>query len=309
MCAAAAVPTYAWLAAWLVVFGIGYSATTPAGGRAVLLWFRGERALAMGVRQTGVPLGGIVGALMLPALAALGGYRLALVVAGLLAIAVAAATASGYRRPEGHGNARRSFRATTRAMVAVAKDPRFAAAIVTCAILSAMQACMLTFLTQTLVIEVELSVAAAAVAMAAAQAGAVGGRMFWGYVSDRYFGGDRMLPLAITLLVAGGAALALAQLSPHAAVAAVAVAIVYGFSGAGWNGLFATVTAEIGGPDRAGGAIGVALTFIFGIPIITGPLFGALADAHGLPYAWTALAVLSLCGLIPALVGARLMRS
>ena len=54
----------------LVVAGAFGASSTPAGGRLVLLAFpRNRHGLALGIRQTGIPLGGLVAAGLLPWLA------------------------------------------------------------------------------------------------------------------------------------------------------------------------------------------------------------------------------------------------
>jgi len=60
--AATLVHSYWWLFGWMVLAGVGYAAATPAGGRAILLWFERNRGSAMGIRQMGVPIGGFIGA-------------------------------------------------------------------------------------------------------------------------------------------------------------------------------------------------------------------------------------------------------
>src|ERR1700681_3602650 len=67
--------SYVWIVACIAVFGAGYAASTPAGGRAILAWFDRDRGFAMGIRQTGVPVGGLIGALTLPFVAHVAGYR------------------------------------------------------------------------------------------------------------------------------------------------------------------------------------------------------------------------------------------
>jgi MFS family permease len=55
------------LVALLIVAGVASAASTPAGGRLVLVSFpRERRGLALGVRQTGIPVGGLVAAALLP---------------------------------------------------------------------------------------------------------------------------------------------------------------------------------------------------------------------------------------------------
>ncbi|MBV8624021.1 MAG: MFS transporter [Herbaspirillum sp.] len=67
--------TYVWLCAGLMLAGLLGGSVNGASGRAVMGWFgEGERGLAMSIRQTAVPLGGGVGALLLPTLAARAGF-------------------------------------------------------------------------------------------------------------------------------------------------------------------------------------------------------------------------------------------
>src|SRR5207249_4136049 len=63
-------------------------------------WFPArERGMAMGIKQTGLTIGGILGSLLLPPIALRLGWRDALVVAGLLSIASAVAVMVSYRPP------------------------------------------------------------------------------------------------------------------------------------------------------------------------------------------------------------------
>ena len=74
----------------LIVAGAARAASTPAGGRLVLLAFpRHRRGFALGLRQTGVPFGGLIAAALLPWLAHLYGWRWSLAAAaGIAAVAV-----------------------------------------------------------------------------------------------------------------------------------------------------------------------------------------------------------------------------
>ena len=127
-------------------------------------------------------------------------------------------------------------------------------------------------------------------------------------MSDRVFAGDRMLPMAIAALVTAGSAFVVAHLGAAQAGAVVLVAFVLGFGAAGWNGLNTTAQVEIAGPERAGSALGLVLTVVFSVGIVSAPLFGAIADARGLPAAWSALSVLSLTAVPFALAARRAMR-
>ncbi|PPA73374.1 MFS transporter [Achromobacter spanius] len=87
---AGVVPSLWLLAAGLVLVGVLGGSVNGASGRAVMAWFGdSERGLAMSIRQTAVPLGGGLGALLLPWLAARSGF--AAVFGALAAMCAAAA--------------------------------------------------------------------------------------------------------------------------------------------------------------------------------------------------------------------------
>ncbi|MBV8118079.1 MAG: MFS transporter, partial [Candidatus Eremiobacteraeota bacterium] len=67
---ASLIHNFSWLLVWLMLAGIGYAAVTPAGSHAIIFFFKKEdRGFAMGVRQCGVPAAGIIGSILLPAIA------------------------------------------------------------------------------------------------------------------------------------------------------------------------------------------------------------------------------------------------
>ncbi|TAM74011.1 MFS transporter [bacterium] len=308
--AGALIPHFGWLIFWLFVFGIGYGASTPAGGRAILLWFTTNRGFAMGVRQTGVPIGGLVGALLLPLIAAHAGYRWALASGGLLCITLSTAVALAYRSPDGSNDlASPRFRELVRGMLRIARSPRSISVNLTCGILVSAQYVVLSFLALSLISRAHVGIALAATALAVAQAGAALGRLLWGSVSDHIFGGDRMTPMALLCVISAVALWWLAALTSGSTIVIMCVSALLGISVAAWNGLFAAVQVEIGGADLAGSALGVGLTAIYGAGAIAAPLFGALVDHVGFPFAWHALAILTLLGVVPGLTARRLLRT
>ena len=71
----------------LVLGGLGFGVLNPTTGKAIVDWFPPrERGRAMGVKQTGLTLGGIVSAAALPSLAVTLGWRVALGLAGLVSL-------------------------------------------------------------------------------------------------------------------------------------------------------------------------------------------------------------------------------
>jgi sugar phosphate permease len=166
------------------------------------------------------------------------------------------------------------------------------------------QASMNSFIAVT-AIDDGASIAVAAAMFAVGQVGAAVGRIFWGFLSDLAFGGDRMIPILLITLTMVLASLGVAFIAPHHTPALFVAVALLGMSGSGWNGLYATAMAELGGAARAGTVLGVGLTAVFATGALAPTLFGTLADAHGLHAAWAVLAVLGLVGVVPALLARR----
>ena len=115
----ASLPLFAFL---LLLAGAAGAASTPAGGRLVLLAFPPDRhGIALGIRQTGIPLGGLIAA----AIAALGGAQRRLAVEpgrGCRAhLPRRRAAAAGRRAPD--GRAARADGTARRAGAAEPDDP------------------------------------------------------------------------------------------------------------------------------------------------------------------------------------------
>ena len=241
----------------MALFGAGYAASTPAGGRAILSWFDRDRGFAMGIRQTGVPVGGLVGALVLPFVAVhFGGYRAALLVAAALVTITTVTACVLYREAPGDRPPPSTFREVMSGMRRLARDPRLIATTLTCMALVNAQLAMNGFLTLTAVRVVGVTPALGATAFACAFIAATVARLFWGWYSDRYMRESRISLLAALCALSALASFVFALLSPALAVLLIPAALFIGFCGAGWNGVMAATLAEIGGADRAGSALG-----------------------------------------------------
>lgn len=302
--AGALFPAYAALLIVLFLVGAFYAPTTPAGGTAIMAWFSRDRGLAMGIRQTGVPLGAALGGVVFPLLAGRYGYRGAFVGGGLFCIATCAIATSLYRENKETRAAPQRTSALASGIGDVLRDRRMVYATLACMILVSAQTCMNSFVAVTATGD-GLSIGLAAAAFACGQLAAAGGRIFWGVLSDLVFGGDRMIPILLITLTMGLASLGIGLIAPHDAVALFVAVAFLGMSGSGWNGLYAATMAELGGASRAGTVLGVGLTAIFGTGALAPALFGTLADARGLHAAWLVLSVLGLIGVIPALLARR----
>ena len=308
LCIAAIAPNLVWLVAWMFLFGMAYGTALPAGGRAILLWFKAGRGLAMGVRQTGVPLGGFVGSLVLPILALRWGYQGALLVAGVVCIVVTIIGMNRYHSPiELADSERQTVSDVLRGMLRVTSEPKSIFVNLTGSALVSVQFTALSFLALGVIALKGASLTIAAETMAAFQAGAIVGRLLWGTVSDRLFNGDRIAPMQLMSVIACLGLLWLSKPGYESPIIVMLSAAVLGVSAAAWNGLFATVQAEIGGHRLAGSAVGAGVTIIYIVGAIVPPLFGALVDRTSFSVAWQALAVIAMLGIVPGFFARRLL--
>ncbi|HET6276126.1 MAG TPA: MFS transporter [Candidatus Cybelea sp.] len=303
--AASLVASFTWLLFWLLMYGIGYAAVTPAGSHAIIFFFKkADRGLAMGVRQCGVPLAGAIGSILLPAIAARFEYRGALAAAGILTLAACWIASALYREPVELQGERVSVRAMLLEMITIARESRLILLTITSMVLICAQFALMGFLTLTYVHVCGYPVSLAVALFTLSQVAAIGGRLAWGWVSDHIFGGSRTLPLAVVCLLVAFVALGVAGVGATTPLWLAALfAIVLGFTAEGWLGVSVIGFAEIGGEEHSGSALGVGLTWTLLAAMLTPAIFGAVGQTHGFVVAWRGLAGLAALGIIPALLG------
>jgi len=297
--AASVAPTYGVFVALLIVAGVGYGALNPTSTTAAMSWFPPRRrATVVGLKQVGLPFGGMLGAATLPALALALGWRGAVAASALAIGACAIASAVIYRDPPEEVAARRA--ATARgALRSVLRTRDLWLVAAATAVFAAMQTVWMAFLALYLQGVVGLSLLAASRYLALAQGGGVLGRVAFGMLSDRVFAGRRRTPLVIAGCTSALCTVAIAFTGPAtAAVWLAALALLFGFAGIGWNGVQHTLMAELAGPGAAATAVGLGLA-VSSAGVMLGPVvFGWLVQtAGGYRGPWLALAVSMAVGL------------
>src|SRR6201996_6674946 len=251
------VPNMATLALGLLLVGLLGGSVNGSSGRAVMAWFReGERGLAMSIRQTAVPAGGGLGALILPVLASRFGFASAYTV-----LAVACAITAGFAwcwlhepsHAEGSGAGTARHAATAAAMpakVSPLRDIGIWRVALGAGALCVPQIAVVTLGTVFLHDFGAAGVLPISVTMAAVQTGAAIARVWSGAWTDRR-GNPRAYMRACSVLTAVlFALLALATGVAgihHAALAALfAVMIVLGgVSASAWHGVAFTELATL----------------------------------------------------------------
>jgi predicted MFS family arabinose efflux permease len=204
--AVSAAGSYAVLIVLMMLAGVGYGMLNPTSTKAVMAWFPpSQRATVVGLKQVGLPFGGALGAALLPVLALAAGWRLAVVTSAALIGAGAVASFLIYRDPPGLPPPPSGVRGAVRAVL-LTRDLWLVA--LSTLVFAGMQTVWLAFLVLYLKDVVGLSLLAASRYLALAQVAGMAGRIAFGVLSDRTFGGRRRAPLVLGLAAgAAGAAL------------------------------------------------------------------------------------------------------
>jgi MFS family permease len=275
----------------LVLAGFGFSVLNPSTGKAVIEWFppRG-RGLAMGIKQTGLTLGGLAGALVLPPIALAFGWRHALAAAGALSLVAATLVLAVYRTPAVPATAPATSWPRLTELGIFMRRPGVIVVFVSGLALSTAQSSVLAYLALYAKETFAVSAVAAGQVLALAQLGGTGARLAWGAASDRFFGGRRRPGVVVSALLGAGAYALFALGSELPVTAVVPLAILAGAGAFGWVGLYFALVAEIGGARYAGLLTGVAVAFAWSGVLVGPPMFGLLLGATG-SYAWPWLAL------------------
>lgn len=280
---AAQVSTFGWLLVLFLLASLGASSSAPGGSKAIAAWFpRSQRGGAMGVRQTGVTMGGLAAALILPPIAVVFGWETGLRLAAGVTLFTVVCFALFYRELPSDAGERATGAATSPHVPvgSIVRNPSFLAATGYAFVLMGAQGSAASYLSLSLHEEVRLSIVAAGALLAVFQVGGIVGRIGWGVVSDRI--GRRRPVMLLVGLVAMMSCFAMAFAGERTALPFVVIlAFLLGSSTMGWNGLYLTLLSESVPIRAAATAMGASLTISFVGMFFASPLFGLVADLTG----------------------------
>jgi sugar phosphate permease len=286
---AAYAPDFGTLLGMLVLAGAAGASVNSASGRAVMYWFgAGERGLALGIRQTAIPLGGLAAALVVPALAAAGGSKAAFLFLGALCLGGALAGLLVLRGRE------LVEELEVASVTATLRDGRLWRLCLGSGLYIYAQVAVIGFSVLFLHDEHGFSERHAALVIAAAQVLAVALRIWAGRWSDII--GSRVVPLRLVgLAVTASLVVAAALARGPVWLLVPALALAGGFSMA-WNGLSFAAAAELAGARRSGAAIGFQQSVLSGIGVASPVLFAATVSSTAWAAAFALAAMFPLAG-------------
>lgn len=276
-------PAVPAVVAGALMIGLGYGPITPASSHLLAVSTPAHRAsLVFSIKQTGVPLGGMLAGLIAPTLALRSGPETAVAAVAavcLLCVLFAQPLRAGHDADRVPASPLQpgGFLRPLRLVLAQANLRRLAA---TSFVFSGVQLCLAAYLVTYLHAELDYSLIAAGIALSVAQVGGVLGRIVWGYIADRYLGATRTLVVLAALMTVSGVATGL--LNEQAPVFLVmAVVAAFGVSSTGWNGVYLASVARLAPPGMAGTATGGSLSVTFFGSVMVPMLFGLASDLTG----------------------------
>ncbi len=291
------IPSLPWIALGSLIIGFGYGMTNPAASELLLRTIpAGRRATAMGFKQTGVPIGGVLAGLTAPTISQTLGWQWAPALAAiscavlvLLVQPLRAAWDAGRDPTASFGE--RPFDAMTE----VWKSPPLRWLSLSGFFYAAVQLCLATFVVTLLVSDAGFGLVEAGAVLALVQASGVVGRVAWGWLADRL---GRSL---IALIIMGGACVAgaLAVTAVSASWGPVAIYILFvlfGVNALGWTGVIQVEAARYAPPGKLGTIIGGITAPAYG-GVIVGPSVFSLAFA-GIGSYTTTFALVALFALL-----------
>jgi MFS family permease len=289
----------AWLAIAAVVLGLGYGAAAPASTH--LLVPHTPPAvfnMVMSLRQIGVPLGGVLGSLLLPPLVVHVGWREALLAEVPGVVLLTALLQIPRRRWDVDVfPTRRLFGRALLAPFALLRDRAMLRLSIASFFYSGLQLCFVAFTTTQLTTVVGFDLITAGRALAVYQITGAVTRPIWGWVADKWLTPGHTLALhgfgmAVTAVAAG-------QFGPHWTQPLLfSVIAVAGSTAGGYTGVAYAEYAHIGGARRTEATgLGTAVMFA-GVLLIPSSFGVAVAASGGYGLAYSALAALALISAI-----------
>ena len=265
----------------MAISGAGYGLINPAAGRAILLWFSPQwRGTLMGLKQTGVPVGGAIGT----GLAGLGlifGWQTG--VLGVAFIAACLAALFFFFLPKQDSSATHQHTPNVaRGLPIVLKIPKLGRANLAAGLTNGGQFTLWAFLAETLRQSAALSASLIALCMGLLQLGTLLGRLFWGVTNDRLLSQNAALTLRWLCIAAmAGALVLLLQNQLAVWIFAPLASLLLGFSICSATGLHVALTVSLAPIQYTGTAIGYTMLITNLGGVIMPLVFGAVLDYAG----------------------------
>jgi MFS family permease len=275
-----ALPHVGFIALGSLFVGTGMGFASPAASYLLARHTSPDRRnLFFSIKQTGVPLGGVIVAVAAPVLAVTAGWRWSLAMiaaAGLATLLLAERARAGWdsdRRPAGGLKS-----APFGGVPLVWRQQALRGVALVAVLFSSIQRIVLSFTVIYLVAEGGYGLVEAGIMLSVAQVGGATTRIPWGWLADRLRSGLAVLTLICALMIVCSIALILLEAS-WARPWVYLLFFLLGASCVGWNGIVHAECARLSPPGMISLAAGGMSFFVFGGVMLGPPVF---AVTHGI---------------------------
>ncbi|PES12322.1 MFS transporter [Bacillus cereus] len=271
---------YFYLLIVLALVGIWYGTAQPGGSSAIVNWFPKDkhRGLAMGIRQTGIPLGGALASAVLPFFFYHYGLPSAILVQAAVAIIGGIIFLILYRDHGVNINQVENYsfvEKLNKIKNNVNLYPVFFIGITMISLQLIILAHLMSYLTNTLDLSLNISGGLLSLTLF----GGMFGRIILAWISDRLFNGNRSKPLQLTILLTAITLIILIYLLPFLPMWGISIlCFLLGFLGLGWFSLFIVLMSEKSDPNFIGLTVSFGLTLNQIFIVLAPSLFGLLVD-------------------------------
>jgi len=271
-----ALPHVGYVALGSLFIGTGMGFASPAASYLLVKHTSADRRnLLFSIKQTGVPLGGVIIALTAPILAVTVGWRWSLAMIATVGVATLLITERARvawdsdHRPVG------SLRSTPFGGVPLVWRQKALRWVALAAVLfSSVQRILLSFTVIYLVTEGGYGLVEAGIMLSVAQVGGATSRIPWGWLADRLRSGLAVLTLICVIMIVSSIALILLEASwPRPLV--YLLFFLLGASCVGWNGIVHAECARLSPAGMISLAAGGMSFFVFGGVMFGPPVFAA----------------------------------
>ncbi len=275
-----ALPYVTAIALGSIFIGMGMGMINSAAAHMLVTYTPPQRRNIMfSIKQTGVPVGGVITSLTAPAIAVHFGFHWSLLMIGVL-IAVLLIYIQGHRaqwdsdRGSGAG---RGEQAAFGGVPLVWRQEGLRWISLVAMIFSGIQRCVLSFTVIFLVAEGSMGLVEAGVMLSVVQIGGSASRICWGWLADRLGSSLRVLMIICVITIAS--TLALVFFDPGwNKLLIYLLFFVIGVTAVGWNGVFHAEAARLSPPGMAS-VVAAGTTFFVFAGVLIGP--AAFAAAYG----------------------------
>lgn len=259
-----------------VLIGSGYALTNPAASELLIrLAPPDKRNLIFSLKQTGVPLGGILAGLVLPGAALALGWQSALLLSAAFVLVVAAALETVRSAWDVGADPRLPLRANMlEGFELVMRRSGLRALAFMGLLFAAIQLSLVSFVVVMLVQEFGWQPVEAGVAAAAVQASGAIGRVLWGMVADRARAG--LFVLAVIGVLSGSMAALMPFIGALTPWLVLLALCAFGAASIGWNGIMLAEAARLSPSGHVGPVAGGVLMLTF-LGVVLGPALFSFA--------------------------------